>query len=158
MMVPRATSPYGMELLHSRFPPGATAFRKPGAIASECHEKRQTIESRTALRELRRGHQSPMIHDLSAEHHPVSSLFPDVNHRTLAGYQLSPKQVDFFHEYGYLTGVGLPSLGQVVAPAQEPPRLLALHRSQPSLAGSAHHRASRRYDRYQCGSERGTAT
>src|SRR5437762_13795096 len=93
MMVPRATSPYGMELLHSRFPPGATAFRKPGAIASECHEKRQTIESRTALRELRRGHQSRMIHDLSAEHHPVSSLFPDVNHRTLAGYQLHPKQV-----------------------------------------------------------------
>src|SRR5207249_12054903 len=57
---PARTSPYGMELLHSRFPPGATAFRKPGAIASECHEKRQTIESRTALRELRRGHQSRM--------------------------------------------------------------------------------------------------
>jgi hypothetical protein len=26
-----------------------TAFRKPGAIAYDCHEKRQTTESRTAL-------------------------------------------------------------------------------------------------------------
>jgi len=40
-----------------------------------------------------------MIHDLSADHHAISSLFPDVNHRTPAEYRLHPKQVDFFHEY-----------------------------------------------------------
>src|ERR1700730_2290290 len=47
MVVPRATFPYRMELLHLRFPPGATAFRKPGAIGSERHEERQPTESRT---------------------------------------------------------------------------------------------------------------
>src|SRR3979411_2625058 len=101
MVAPRAAFPYGMELSHLRLPPGATAFRKHGAIASERHEQRQTTEALTALwtspRQL-----SPMIHDLSVEHHPISSLFPDVNHRTLAEYQLRRKQRDFFHAYGYL--------------------------------------------------------
>src|SRR5437588_8034338 len=65
-----------------------------------------------------------MIHDLSVEHHPISSLFPDVNHRTLAEYQLHPKQVDFFHEYGYLSGVRVLSDEQVEALGQELARLL----------------------------------
>jgi hypothetical protein len=56
-----------------------------------------------------------MIHDLSVEHHPISSLFPDVNHRTLAEYKLHRKQVDFFHEYGYLSGVRILSDEQVEA-------------------------------------------
>jgi len=34
-----------------------------------------------ALGELHRRHLA-MIHDLSADHHAISSLFPDVNHRT----------------------------------------------------------------------------
>src|SRR5437764_14266558 len=96
MVVPRATSPYGMELLHLRFPPGATAFRKPGVIASDRVAHRPGGTSPRPL--------SPMIHDLSVEHHPISSLFPDVNHRALAQYQLHPKQVDFSHQQGHLNG------------------------------------------------------
>jgi len=65
-----------------------------------------------------------MIHDLSVEHHPISSLFPDVNHRTLAEYQLHPGQVDFFHEYGYLSGVRILSDEQVEALRLELARLL----------------------------------
>src|SRR3979411_1324293 len=118
MVAPRAAFPYGMELSHLRLPPGATAFRKHGAIASERHEKRQTTEARTALGTSPRP-LSPMIHDLSVEHHPISSRFPDVNHRTLAEYQLQPKQVDFFHEYGYLSGVRILSDEQVEALRQE---------------------------------------
>src|SRR6195256_2719675 len=114
MVVPRATSPHGMELLHLRFPPGAIAFRKPGAIAPECHEKRQATESRTSPTPL-----GPMIHDLSVEHHPLSSLFPEVNHRSLAEYQLHPRQVDFFHEYGYLSGVRILSDEKVEALRQQ---------------------------------------
>src|SRR5213080_996601 len=116
MVVPRATSPYGMELLHLRFPPGATAFRKPGVIASDRVAHRPGGTSPRPL--------SPMIHDLSVEHHPISSLFPDVNHRTLAEYQLHPKQVDFFHEYGYLSGVRILSDEQLEALGQELARLL----------------------------------
>src|SRR3979411_3218489 len=67
---------------------------------------------------------SPMIHDLSVEHHPISSLFPDVIHRTLAQSQLRPEQVDFCHEYGYLSGVRILSDEQVEALRQELPRLL----------------------------------
>src|SRR5947207_959972 len=116
MVVPRATSPYGMELLHLRFPPGATAFRKPGVIASDRVVHRPGGTSPRPL--------SPMIHDLSVEHHSISSLFPDVNHRTLAEYQLHPKQVDFFHEYGYLSGVRILSDEQLEALGQELARLL----------------------------------
>src|SRR5436305_9147582 len=116
MVVPRATSPYGMELLHLRFPPGATAFRKPGVIASDRVAHRPGGTSPRPL--------SPMIHDLSVEHHTISSLVPDVNHRTLAQYQLHPKQVDFFHEYGYLSGVRILSDEQLEALGQELARLL----------------------------------
>ena len=54
-----------------------------------------------------------MIQDLSVEHWPVSSLFPAVNDRTIAVYELHPKQVDFFNEYGYLSGVRILSDEQV---------------------------------------------
>ena len=62
--------------------------------------------------------------DLSAEHHPVSSLFADANHRTLAEYRLRSNQIDFFHEYGYLSGVRILSDTQVEALRQELVRLL----------------------------------
>jgi ectoine hydroxylase-related dioxygenase (phytanoyl-CoA dioxygenase family) len=64
-----------------------------------------------------------MIHDLSLEHQPVSSLFPAVNDRT-AEYELQPKQVEFFNEYGYLSGVRILSDEQVEALREELTRLL----------------------------------
>jgi len=60
-----------------------------------------------------------MIHDLSLEHHPIGSLFPDVNHQTLTGYELDPTQIDFFHEYGYLRGVRILSDEQLGTLTQE---------------------------------------
>ena len=65
-----------------------------------------------------------MTHDLSLEHHPVSSLFPAVNPRTAAEYELRSEQVDFFREFGYLTGVRILSDQQVAALGQELARLL----------------------------------
>jgi len=60
-----------------------------------------------------------MTRDLSVEHHPISSLFPDVNHRTPAEYHLNPQQVDFFHEHGYLSGIRILSEEQVEALRQQ---------------------------------------
>ena len=65
-----------------------------------------------------------MIPDLSFEHHPIGSLFPHVNRRTMAEYELHPEQIEFFHGYGYLSGVRILSDEQVEALRQELPRLL----------------------------------
>src|SRR5215475_5940423 len=65
-----------------------------------------------------------MTRDLSLEHRPISSLFGDVNRRTLAEYELRSEQVDFFREYGYLSGVRILSDEQVEALRQELARLL----------------------------------
>ena len=60
-----------------------------------------------------------MTRDLSVEHHPISSLFPDVNHRTTAEYHLNAQQIDFFHEHGYLSGIRILSEEQVEALRQQ---------------------------------------
>ena len=65
-----------------------------------------------------------MTQDLSLEHGPISSLFPNVNHRTIAEYELRSEQVDFFREYGYLSGLRILSDEQVEALRQELARLL----------------------------------
>src|SRR5262245_31503687 len=104
MVVLRSTCPCGMESLHSRFRQGVTAFRKRGASASDA----------SLL----------MIRDLSVEHQPVSSLFPPVNDRMMAEYELHPKQIDFFNEYGYLSGVRILSDEQVERLTQELASLL----------------------------------
>ena len=65
-----------------------------------------------------------MTEDLSVEHRPITSLFPGVNHGTMAEYELRPGQVEFFHEHGYLSGVRILSDEQVQALRQELARLL----------------------------------
>src|SRR5215475_7474020 len=65
-----------------------------------------------------------MTHDLSLAHRPISSLFRDGNRRTMAEYELRSEQVDFFREYGYLSGVRILSDQQVEALRQELARLL----------------------------------
>ena len=56
-----------------------------------------------------------MVQDLSVEHRPISSLFPEVNNRTMAEYALHPEQVAFFREHGYLSGIRVLSGEQVEA-------------------------------------------
>jgi ectoine hydroxylase-related dioxygenase (phytanoyl-CoA dioxygenase family) len=65
-----------------------------------------------------------MTQDLSLEHSPISSLFPNGNHRTIAEYELRSEQVDFFREYGYLSGLRILSDEQVEVLRQELARLL----------------------------------
>jgi ectoine hydroxylase-related dioxygenase (phytanoyl-CoA dioxygenase family) len=65
-----------------------------------------------------------MTHDLSLEHRPISALFPAVDHRTVSEYELHREQVDFFHEYGYLSGVRILSVEQVERLRQELASLL----------------------------------
>lgn len=65
-----------------------------------------------------------MTQDLSLEHRPISSLFPTVTDRSLAEYEIGSEQVDFFREYGYLSGVRILSDEQVEALRQELARLL----------------------------------
>ncbi len=46
------------------------------------------------------------VTDLSQVHEPVSSLFSQpINKEDWEQYKLSPEQVDFFHENGYLAGI-----------------------------------------------------
>jgi len=56
-----------------------------------------------------------MTQDLSAAHHPIGSLLQDVDHLPMKRYELSPEQVKFFHEHGYLSGVRILSDDQVEA-------------------------------------------
>jgi ectoine hydroxylase-related dioxygenase (phytanoyl-CoA dioxygenase family) len=65
-----------------------------------------------------------MTHDLSVEHGPVSSLFLNLDHRTIAECELGSEQVEFFREYGYLSGVRILSDEQVEVLLQELARLL----------------------------------
>ena len=51
--------------------------------------------------------------DLSQYHHPVSELFPTVSAEDVERYRLSPEQVQFFHEYGYLSNIPLVDEAQV---------------------------------------------
>lgn len=53
------------------------------------------------------------------DHHCVGRLFDDANHRDAAEYALQQKQVDFFHEHGYLSGIRVLSDEQVEALRQE---------------------------------------
>jgi len=54
-----------------------------------------------------------MAQDLSAQHHRLSALFPDLNHRSIVKYQLPEEQINFFHEHGYLSGIRILSHEQV---------------------------------------------
>lgn len=65
-----------------------------------------------------------MIRDLSIEHQPIGSLFSAGNQRTMAEYQLQPTQIEFFHEYGYLSGIRILSDEQVEALRRELARVL----------------------------------
>jgi ectoine hydroxylase-related dioxygenase (phytanoyl-CoA dioxygenase family) len=47
------------------------------------------------------------IEDLSAIHHPITSLFPSLKDDDFDRYCLSNEDVEFFHEQGYLAGVQL---------------------------------------------------
>lgn len=47
------------------------------------------------------------IEDLSAIHHPITSLFPSLKDDDFERYCLSNEDVEFFHEQGYLAGVQL---------------------------------------------------
>ncbi len=54
-----------------------------------------------------------MIQDLSAVHRPVSDLFPSRSPGDEARFRLTPEQLQFFHENGYLAGVRILDEGQV---------------------------------------------
>jgi len=54
-----------------------------------------------------------MAQDLSTQHHRLSALFPDLNDRSIADYQLQEEQIDFFHQHGYLSGIRILSHEQV---------------------------------------------
>lgn len=68
-----------------------------------------------------------MAQDLSIHHHRIGSLFPYVNSRTIAQYELRPAQIDFFQEHGYLSGIRILSDEQVEALREELARLLDAH-------------------------------
>ncbi|MBV8867447.1 MAG: phytanoyl-CoA dioxygenase family protein, partial [Acidobacteriaceae bacterium] len=72
-----------------------------------------------------------MIHDLSVEHQPVTSLFPA--DRSKAKYELHPRQIEFFHEQGYLSGVRILSEEQVDALREELSGLLNASAEQRGL-------------------------
>jgi ectoine hydroxylase-related dioxygenase (phytanoyl-CoA dioxygenase family) len=65
-----------------------------------------------------------MAHDLSVHHHAIGSLFPELNPRAVAQYELRREQIEFFHEHGYLSGIRILSDEQVEALRQELARLL----------------------------------
>lgn len=56
-----------------------------------------------------------MPDDLSTRHEPVSDLFARPTRGAISGYRLSPDQVGFFHEHGYLAGVRVLDDAQVDA-------------------------------------------
>ena len=61
-----------------------------------------------------------MVQDLSARHEPVSELFwRPQSAEQWEQYRLTPEQIEFYHEYGYLAGVRLLSDQQVDALRQE---------------------------------------
>lgn len=51
--------------------------------------------------------------DLSEHHRPVSDLFPAITEDDQGRYRLSREQVEFFHEYGYLSDIPLVEESQV---------------------------------------------
>jgi hypothetical protein len=56
------------------------------------------------------------MEDLSQQHHPVGQLFgASASPEDALRHRLSPEQVQFFHEQGYLAGVRLLSDAQVDA-------------------------------------------
>lgn len=66
-----------------------------------------------------------MTRDLSATHHPIGSLFPEVDQRAMKRYELSAERVEFFHAHGYLSGVRILSDEQVEALRQDLAGLMA---------------------------------
>lgn len=64
-----------------------------------------------------------MTHDLSIHHRPIGSLFPELDPRAAAQYKLRQEQIEFFHEYGYLSGIPVLSDEQVEELRQELARL-----------------------------------
>jgi|HubBroStandDraft_3_1064219.scaffolds.fasta_scaffold51097_1 ectoine hydroxylase-related dioxygenase (phytanoyl-CoA dioxygenase family) len=65
-----------------------------------------------------------MTQDLSVLHHPVHSLFLPTAQHAAAEYALGKEQIEFFHQYGYLTGVRILSDEQVEVLRNELARLL----------------------------------
>jgi ectoine hydroxylase-related dioxygenase (phytanoyl-CoA dioxygenase family) len=65
-----------------------------------------------------------MAHDLSVHHHPIGALFPQLNARAAAPYELRREQIEFFHEHGYLSGIRILSDEQVEALRQDLARLV----------------------------------
>src|ERR1700730_15128796 len=51
--------------------------------------------------------------DLSLHHHPAHPHFLPARERAAADYSLSNKQIEFFHEQGYLKGIRILSDEQV---------------------------------------------
>src|SRR5262249_54102412 len=47
------------------------------------------------------------VQDLSTFHNPVGTIFSPQLNRDRGCFRLSEDQVNFFHEHGYLTGVGV---------------------------------------------------
>ena len=48
-----------------------------------------------------------MTEDLSQYHQPIGNLFPTVGSNNLAQFRLTHKQVEFYRENGYVTGIRL---------------------------------------------------
>jgi ectoine hydroxylase-related dioxygenase (phytanoyl-CoA dioxygenase family) len=55
------------------------------------------------------------VRDLSLEHQPVTDLFPPSSAADLAALRLSSEQVQFFREYGYVSGIRVLSDAQIDA-------------------------------------------
>ncbi len=54
------------------------------------------------------------MHDLADCHQPISDLFPcSSNQSTLDSFRISPAQIEFFHENGYLAGLQILDYQQV---------------------------------------------
>jgi ectoine hydroxylase-related dioxygenase (phytanoyl-CoA dioxygenase family) len=58
-----------------------------------------------------------MVDDLSRYHHPVSTLFPQVE--DYSPYQLSQGQIEFYEEHGYLAGIKMLDNKQLSALREE---------------------------------------
>jgi ectoine hydroxylase-related dioxygenase (phytanoyl-CoA dioxygenase family) len=83
---------------------------------------------RSAVQRLRKNHMLPIdvkAKDLSLQHKPVSSLFPQP--KTAAEwnkYRLTDEQVAFYHEHGYLAGVRILDDAQIESLREELLRLM----------------------------------
>ena len=69
-----------------------------------------------------------MTPDLSKFHEPLTNLFPRISDVDANPFRLTPDQIDFFHNYGYLAGIRLITDNQI-----------AVLREQLSLLGDPTH-------------------